>query len=50
MKLFQMKPTDTATASIDLLADKDDCNSLPPNTNEELDPPHICKSKKTLFF
>jgi hypothetical protein len=34
--------TDTATASIDLLVDKDDNNSLPPNNNEEIDPPHIC--------
>jgi hypothetical protein len=42
--------TDTATASIDLLADKDDCNSLPPNTNDEIDPPHICKTFLFIFY
>lgn len=41
--------TDTATASIDLLVDKDDNNSLPPNGNEEIDPPHICKKQIFLF-
>jgi hypothetical protein len=35
--------TDTATASMDLLVDKDDATSLPPNNNDEMDPPHICK-------
>jgi hypothetical protein len=35
--------TDTATASMDLLVDKDDNNSLSPNNNDDIDPPHICK-------
>lgn len=34
---------DTASASMDLLVDKDDSHSLSANNNEEADPPHICK-------
>ena len=37
------EPIDTATASMDLLVDKDDSQSLSVNNNEEIDPPHICK-------
>jgi len=47
-EIIPNETTDTATASIDLLADKDDNNSLPPN-NEEIDPPHICKENCFLF-
>ena len=35
-ELSSAEPLDTATASIDF-------PSLPPNENEEIDPPHICK-------
>ena len=35
-------PTDTATASIDLVADKDDSSSLPINENEEIDGSNLC--------
>ena len=37
------KAIDTATASYDLLRDKDYHNSLPSNHNDEIDPPHICE-------
>jgi hypothetical protein len=49
-EIIPTETTDTATASIDLLADKDDCNSLPPNTNDEIDPPHICKTFLFIFY
>jgi hypothetical protein len=34
-------PTDTATASMDLIADKEDTHSIPANENEEINPPHL---------
>ncbi|CAF1062054.1 unnamed protein product [Rotaria sordida] len=43
--------TDIATASIDLLADKDDNNSLPPNSNnDEIDPPPHISSAGRIFY
>jgi hypothetical protein len=42
-EIIPNEATDTATASMDLLVDKDDTNSLPPNNNDEMDPPHICE-------
>ncbi|CAF2596706.1 unnamed protein product [Rotaria sp. Silwood2] len=43
--------TDIATASIDLLADKDDNNSLPPNNNnDEIDPPPHISSAGRIFY
>jgi hypothetical protein len=41
--------TDTATASIDLLVDKDDNNLLSPNYNEEIDPPHISSAGRIFY-
>lgn len=42
---------DTASASMDLLVDKDDSHSLSANNNnEEADPPHICKMKGSILF
>ena len=35
----------TDTATMDLMADKDDNLSIPPNNNEEMESPHICKWK-----
>ena len=34
-------PTDTATASMDLIADKDDSHSISAHENEEINPPHL---------
>jgi hypothetical protein len=42
-EIIPNETTDTATASMDLLIDKDDNHSLPSNNNDEMDPPHICK-------
>lgn len=42
--------TDIATASIDLVADKDDVHSLPPNDNEEMAPPHLCKRSSSFHL
>lgn len=43
-EIIPNETTDIASATIDLLADKDDNNeSSINNNNEEVDPPHICK-------
>jgi hypothetical protein len=47
-EVIQNEATDTAT--IDLLADKDDSMSLPANNSEEIDPPHICKQFFSYIF
>jgi len=47
-EVIQNEATDTAT--IDLLADKDDSMSLPANNSEEIDPPHICKQFFFVYF
>ncbi|CAF1006430.1 unnamed protein product [Rotaria sp. Silwood1] len=48
---IQNETTDIATASIDLLADKDDSNSLPPNNNhDEIDPPPHISSAGRIFY
>lgn len=42
-------PTDTATASIDLVADKDDSSSLPMNENEEVDGTNLSSAGRIFY-
>lgn len=44
------QPTDTATATMDLLVDRDDNQSLPPNDNDEISPPEHISSAGRIFY